>query len=489
MGRIFCQFVFFSGERLAMTLAKQAARGVSWTAMATLIRGGLQLLQLAVMARFLTAAELGALALVSIVVGLAQIFTDAGLANALIYFKSLSARRLRQLYLANMLFGLTMTALVALMAQPLASFFNAPTLAPLLLLLSPIFFIRSIGQQPNALLQKDLQFQTLARNEVLAALFAFGLLLIGLWQAMGVFALVISQLCSAFLFTLLLRRAKPCPWPNQLSIGWQDNQPLFRYGLYQAGESLINYLSAQFDQLLLGKMLGTEVLGVYAYLKELVAKPALQLISPIVHRVSFPMMAKHQASHQLSSMYLTIMRCLSLVTVPFYLTIALYPQWILSVVLGSGWLAHADLLRWLALYMLLITLINPVGALLRATGQVKRAFWWNALVTVVRPMVVVVSVHYGLVWLAKGLLLQQSLLLIAHGVVLLKPACQLSLTAYLRTLLLPVFALTFAYSVAHWGTVLLGLSYLWLEIGVLCVVYLLIIAPQLKALYLEIQRG
>lgn len=472
-----------------MSIAKVAAKGVSWTAISTLLRGALQLAQLALLARFLQPHEIGALALVNIVVGLAQIFSDAGLSNAIIYHKDLTMDRLKQLYLVNILFGSIIALVVAGAAYPLAQFFDAPALGMLLLMLSPIFLLRGISQQPNALLQKELEFQTLAKVETVSALVGFIILIGCLSLGLGLESVIVSQLMNATVLTYLLRRAVDCPFPTSLSIGWSENKQPFIYGLYQSSEALINYLSAQFDQLLLGKLLGTDVLGVYAYVKELVFRPAIQLINPVVHRVTFPLMSNYRDGHELAGIYQNIIRLLSVVNIPLYLGLALYPQWALTFAFGADWAQHGELLRWLSLYMLLISLINPIGALLRATGQVKRAFWWNVLVTIVRPLVVIVSFKYGLVWLAKALFMQQLVLLFAHLILLLKPACSLSPWRYFSATWLPLVIFALASSLV-WGLVsfILPLSET-AQVLVLASMYVLLFLPFIRQVIQQIKQG
>ncbi|NOH84543.1 MOP flippase family protein [Vibrio sp. 03-59-1] len=472
-----------------MTIAKLVVKGVSWTALATVIRASLQIAQLVILVRFLQPAELGVLALVNIVVGLAQIFADAGLSNAIIYHKDLSGKRLKQLYLVNISFGAFIAVLVGTTAYPVASFFNTPDLTSLLLMLCPIFFIRSFSQQPNALLQKELNFQALSKAETLSAVVGFIILIAGLLLGYKLYAVVASQLVNACILVLLLRRAIDCPLPSSLSIGWKENKQPFIYGLYQSGEALINYLSSQFDQLLLGKLLGAEVLGVYSYVKALVFRPAMQLINPIVHRVTFPLMTKYKDTHGLADMYQRIIQFLSIVNVPLYLGLALYPGWALNLAFGESWVEHWEVLRWLSLYMLLISLVNPIGALLRATGLVKRAFWWNVLVTVVRPVVVLLSFHYGLVYLAKALFIQQMILWVAHVFILLKPACQLSFRRYCSAIMLPLVIFSIAYSVVWLATYIFGEWSEWTQVLLLASVYILLFLPFAKSIIRQIKQG
>ena len=135
-----------------MSIARDAVSGVSWTASATLI-GGLQLAQLIVLARFLTPAELGVLAIIQLVVGFAQIFGDAGISNALIFHKQLKKSQLNQLYMVNVILGIVISLLVLIMAVPTASFLTCHNCLYCYVICLGIF-IRSLGQQQLALLQQ-----------------------------------------------------------------------------------------------------------------------------------------------------------------------------------------------------------------------------------------------------------------------------------------------------------------------------------------------
>ena len=97
-----------------------------------------------------------------------------------------------------------------------------------------------------------------------------------------------------------------------------------KYGLYQTGESFVNFISAQLDQLLIGKLLGPDVLGIYAYVKALVFRPALQLINPVVNKVAFPLIVKHKETHSLAILYGMVIRLLSLINIPLYCLVALF---------------------------------------------------------------------------------------------------------------------------------------------------------------------
>ena len=56
-----------------------------------------------------------------------------------------------------------------------------------------------------------------------------------------------------------------------------------RYGIYQLGSQTINQLRTQADALIVGKVMGAEMLGIYSLAKELILQP-LKLVSPVINR-------------------------------------------------------------------------------------------------------------------------------------------------------------------------------------------------------------
>ena len=181
-----------------MTIAKSAFHGVSWSAASTLFKGVVQLTQLILLARILSPTELGVLAVVNLTLGFAQIFGDAGISNATIYYRDLTKAQLNQLYTVNIAFGGVISIVVILLSYSIEQFYVMSNLAELLSLLSPVFFIRSLSQQHIALLQHKLKFDRLAKIEIVASTLGFVTLLILLNNNFQLQAVIISQLIIAF---------------------------------------------------------------------------------------------------------------------------------------------------------------------------------------------------------------------------------------------------------------------------------------------------
>jgi O-antigen/teichoic acid export membrane protein len=150
------------------SLKAKVIHGIKWTSLSTGLRSIIQIVQLLVLARFLSAEDFGLVAIVMIVIGFSQLFMDMGISNAIIHKEKITVTQLSSLYWLNILSGLSLTIIVYITSPLVASFYNEQAITPLLQLLSLSFLINSTGNQFRVLLRKNLKFDLLAKIEVFA---------------------------------------------------------------------------------------------------------------------------------------------------------------------------------------------------------------------------------------------------------------------------------------------------------------------------------
>ncbi|MCG9553876.1 oligosaccharide flippase family protein [Vibrio sp. Isolate32] len=419
-----------------------------WTSFSSIMRGGFQIAQLILMTRLLAPSELGVFALVMMVVGLSQVFSDAGLSQAVIYFRNLNFSRLQEIYLFNVLLGLGVSLILFLSSMLVWIYNDEYVLCLYLMLISPIFLIRSIGQQSSALLQKDMRFRLLAKIEVISSLLGFLTFTSLIYLDFRVFSLIMSQIVIASVMTMLLKVNKKTKIPKKFSIRFLDNISVYKYGLFQSLEAMLNYISSQFDQLILVSTLGVNTLGIYSSIKELVFKPAFLFVNPIFNRVSFPLMVNSDEG-KLKNVYFWLMNALSMVLLPFYSLVFLYSSEILAFVFGEEWSQHFLLLQLLSIYMFILAIINPSGSLLKATGEVKLGFYWNLVCSILRPIVMLFSIQYGLETMLYSLIFYQFVILIVHCIVLVYPNSNLGIFDYMLSISSSIILLFFSFSITY----------------------------------------
>lgn len=419
-------------------LKKQARGGVKWTALSTGVRSILQIIQLIILARFLSAEDFGLVAIVMVVIGFSQLFMDMGISNAIIHKQNITEVQLSSLYWLNILSGAVLTIIVFLIAPMVSTFYNEVAIIPLLQLLSFSFLVNAMGNQYRVLLRKELKFNTLAKIEVGAAVGAFICAVTLAVQDFGAYSLVYATLVNVIISNVIL-----------LIIGIKTHKPKMVYqhkeiagfltfGLYQMGQNFLGFFNNQLDIILVGKILGTEILGIYSLIKQLVMRPN-QVINPIITNVAFPTMAKIQNdSSKLKSVYLKIINYLSSLNFPIYISMAVLANSLVPLLLGEKWLNSITVFQILSIYVLIRSIASPSGILLLAKGRADIGFMWGVAGVIFNPISIYIGSFWGILGISYALLIYQIVFLLPNWYFIVHRMCNASFLEYFFSIIIPL---------------------------------------------------
>ncbi len=377
-----------------MTLKQQTISGIKWTSGSGLIVAGLLLVQNIILSHFLSHADFGIIALLQVIVGFINIFIDMGVSNAVIYKQEISHSQLSSLYWMNVASGILFFVIVATVSPAIAWFYEKPELQPYIVMMSFSFIITSISRQYRVLLQKRLRFDLIAKLEIIATCMSFVVCIAVAYFGFGVLSIVIGTLLNNFiqaffLFIIGIKIHKP-----SLKYKRKELKELLSFGRFQMGEKILNYFFTQLDTILIGKLLSVEILGVYSIAKTLVLAP-VQLINPIITKVTFPVMSKIQNDDAtLKRIYYKTLSYLSAINFPIYIVMILLAQPIILMLYGQQWIEATYILQILSITFLIRSVGNPVGSLLLAKGRADLGFYWVLSLLAVIP----VCIFFGSLW-------------------------------------------------------------------------------------------
>lgn len=422
-----------------MSLRARTFSAGRWTALSALLRALLQILQTVVLARLLTPADFGVMAIVGALLVVIGLFADFGISRALIYFEDVSPEARSSLFWLNLAFALALALGLAALAPVLATLYGEPALAPALLAASPLFVLIAAGQQFCVLAEKELRFAPLAVNEIAAALAGFVAALVLALRGAGVYALIGGSLVTAALVSLLAWLRLSTGLRPRFRLRLDEVRPYLRYGANLVGENVANTLLRQADVFVGGFVAPPAALGVYSVPRDLSFKLAAA-VNPIITRVGFPVMARLQSDRvALRSVYMQTLRMTTSVNFPVYVALGVFAPDIVVLLYGPRWVEAGAFLRVFAGWGLLRSVGSPVGFLLFAVGKARLAYLWNvALLLLGTPLLVLGALAGGLPGLAWALLAMQVLLLLPAWRLLVRPACGVALGDYLRVLALPL---------------------------------------------------
>ncbi len=418
-----------------MSVSATIFKGVKWTGLSSFSGVLFQLVQTSILARILSTSDFGVMGLALVVISFSQLFLDAGFSAIIIQKKDISQQQLSSLFWLSALLGTLLFLLLMLIAPAIAAFYKEPALIPVIRIISAGFLLIPIESLYLSLIQKNLNFKEIAQRDLLSRTIAF---LAGIWAAYegwGVYSLVLLHMAGIlisclFIFRLGGKYFKPSFFFNLRSI-----RPFFSFGLFVLGDNLINFINRQIDVLMVGNYLGIQSLGIYNQGKNLTMRPYM-VINPILTQINFPLLSKYKEDVPLmKSIYLNTLRYLSLVNFPIYLFLSVFAEEIVLVLFGEKWVAAIPVLQILSLSILLRSIFNPMGGLLMANGKPKWAFFWNLIILLFTPFLLLWAMPKGLFWVCLVQFLFGLVLILPHVRFLIGPLLNINLKEYLTPML------------------------------------------------------
>ncbi|SFS38939.1 MOP flippase family protein [Paenibacillus sp. 453mf] len=398
-----------------MSLKQAGINASKWSSTATILITLIQLIQLGVLSRLLTATDYGLMGIVTVIVGFAQIYTDAGISNAIMHHKDMEQRQLSSLYYLNVASGIIVLFLVVILSPLIAGFYSEPGLIEPLIWISLVFAVIPIGQQFQILFQKELEFNKLAIFDITATITGFIVAVISAIAGSGVLALVWGQLTNSSVKSLLLFLFGIRRWPLLAHFKFNETRKFLSFGFYQMAEKTVHFISTNLPNIIIGRFFGIEALGYYTFAFQIIIIP-IQKIVPIFTQISLPLFAKvHEDQERLKRGYLKVMQFLGLINFPIYLGLIVVSPEFIPIVFGQKWIDSTPIVQILCGMGLLRSTISPISSLFIAKGRADLSFRWTCITMIfIIPGIVIGGIINGVIGIAIGYLLAQCFLVILN---------------------------------------------------------------------------
>ena len=396
-----------STDHLHADLKGRSVRG----GLLTLVSQGMQFVTQAVstvvLARLLSPADFGVVAMVTAVTGLAFAFADFGLSEATIQRKEITHEQVSTLFWINVGIGLALTLITAGLGPVLAKFYGEPRLVAIALVSSLNFLVGGLRVQPTALLKRQMRFSALAFRDFLAPVIGVPAAILMAWRGAGYWAIVAQPLAvnlTLMVVSWMLVRWKP-------GLPRRDSQvtSMLVFGGSVSLSYLILNVNRSFDSVLIGRYWGAAPLGLFSRAYNLLMLPVRQLTTP-AGNVAIPAFSRLQDDPERFARY--YLRALSLmvwVIAPTFGFLFVAARPVIVLVLGAKWAEAVPVFQILVISALGQLLMDSTGWLFISRGQSSRLL---KLLLVISP-IILCSTAIGLPFGIKGVALSESLFLVA----------------------------------------------------------------------------
>jgi O-antigen/teichoic acid export membrane protein len=391
---------YFDTEHLTTTIASRTARGGVVTIVSHGLKFALSIVATAVLARLLTPHDYGLIGMVAVFTGFVAMFKDLGLSLATVQRAEISDDQISTLFWVNVTISVAITALMILLAPLIGWFYGEPRLTLITMVTATGFLFGGLAVQHEALLKRQMRFYALSVIAFTSMMIGY---IVGIFSALrgaGYWSLVFSQL--ALLTSNMLGVWITCRWRPGRPQRNTGVRSMLSFGGNITGYALINYISKNCDNLVVGRAFGPEVLGLYSKAVQLLGLPTEQINDPL-STVSIPALSRLADSpERYRQAYLRIMEKVIMVTMPAVMLMMATADWLVLIILGPQWGESAKIFVFMGIAGLFQPVAATGGWLLVSQGRVRDMLRWSVINAPISILSILVGVPWGVVGVAAS---------------------------------------------------------------------------------------
>ena len=348
------------------SFAKVTIRGTFWSYLSVYTGKLMVFISTIILARLLSKSDFGVVGYAFIVTSFLDALNGLGIGPALIYHKD-EPETADTAFWLGLGVGIGLFVLTWFAAPFIGDYFHDERAVGVVRMMVLVYPISALGNVNSIYLSKRLDFRKKFVPEVSYALVkgvvSVGMAILGFSYWSQVWGQVIANGASVIVAKVVN------PWRPRLRFSRSIAKSMLRYGLNIVVLDTLANLLNNADYLLIGRYLGTEVLGVYT-LGFRIPDMVLTQFARIVSEVIFPVYVKmRENAEALNRNFARSLQYVSLITIPLGLGIALTAEPFVMTFFTDKWVEAIPVIRAIAIYALLLSLFRNAGSFYKAQGR------------------------------------------------------------------------------------------------------------------------
>lgn len=350
-------------------MAKSFVANVSSLGAARLFLTASQVVILPLVARHVTAAEFGALAIAMSVVMLAQVISDGGLGRALIRQPEIEDREWSTIFWFLFILGFGLTVFILALAVLLDRVFEIEHVPEFIAWLSILPILSSVTAIPTARLEREERFALISAVRVVSGLIALASAILLILNGFGVWSLIVQQIVLAVGLMIMVFAASS--FRPRLAFLTTYIRKHLNFSLETIGVSLVFTLQRQAPVFLIGSFIGVSAAGIFSMSRRFLNLPNLAVAAPASQVVYVKMAAAQANKESVLEMYFSSMRILGIALFPPFAVLAGSGFHLFPIFLSEKWSEVALIFALAAPGFLIEAAISPGGVFYQALGATR----------------------------------------------------------------------------------------------------------------------
>lgn len=419
-----------SQQLKASTLA-----GVKWNFLATAATLLGRLVFTFALARILGPESFGIVSVATIYIAFVVVVLDQGYGVALVQKERIEDTDIGTVAWMNLGTSAALTVLTFVASPAVAAFFDTPELDGVLKALAVTLLLRGLLLVPLALARRALRFKEQALAQSVAVIVGGVAGIVAALAGADFWALVVQTIVTdVIVVTWLVIVVGRTSWQASMA----SLRSMLGFSTHLLLSSLLVFLGANADNLLVARFEGTTQLAFYALAFRLLRLP-IQMSASVVTGVALPVLSRLQGDDERTrSWFLVATQALALLTFPMFALLAVGAEDGVLAVFGPEWEPATTPVQAMALAgapMVARMLLAPLATARAHTGNV---LLWSVVVVGLQVVGFVIGLWLGgMVGVALALLVVQYVTWFPQVAFTLTPILGLRLRDYLRVLIAP----------------------------------------------------
>ena len=353
-----------------------------------------------VLARLLTPEDFGLIIMITAITGFVMLFRDLGLGVATVQKDQISHEQVSTLFWINVLLNVAVMVVTMALAPVIVWFYDQPELFLLTIAMATGFIWSGLSVQHMALLRRQMRFGTIAGINILATAVSVAAGISAALSGWGVWSLVVMPLAGSITGAAAMWML--CSWRPGLPKRHADVRDMLAFGGNLTGFSFVTCLSQNMDNLLIGKVWGTGLLGLYNKAYELLLLPLRQINRPLGNVVVTTLSRLQNDPQQFRTYYQKGTLAATFFGMPIVLLFFVAATELIAVFLGDQWIEVPRLFRVLMPAAFVSTFNTTAGWVFVATGQANRQLRIGSIIAIAQVIGFCIGIQWGPIGVAAS---------------------------------------------------------------------------------------
>lgn len=330
-----------------MSLKNKARSGILWSVGEQFSVKFISLIISLILARILSPAEFGLIAMLSVFLAIGTSLMESGLTSSLIRTQGADQRDYSTVFFFNLMGSVVVYGILFVTAPLIADFYRQPLLAGIVRLYGLSIVISAFFSVQNTLLTKEMKFKIQTIIQIPSVLIGGCLGILLAYLGYGPWSIVWMNLLNICVSTVLHWYLSP--WRPLFIFDRKRFQYHFRFGYKMTLSGMLDTLYKNIYTIIIGRFFAAAQLGFYSRAESLSQLP-VGIISSSINKVTYPMFSMISDDDvRLKMVYKKLMQQVLFWNAPILILLALVAHPLIELLLTEKWLPSVPYFQILCL--------------------------------------------------------------------------------------------------------------------------------------------